>query len=287
MAIKRNTRIDEDRDSEALERLGSAGKANKDINENMAKMVETARTVEWDEIPDLKIPPMAVELCGGHGDGKTHAALSFPSPALCDTEGKGWVVLKKFGNDRWFRARTFGDVLDFVNTVLNNDEIETAVFDSSRDIVDMAERFVLKELGKNTLYSTKGAVLYSHVYGKIDWIIQTLRMAGKNVIFTSRLKDEYINDSRTGRQITDGYKKAGYQVDLQIRFTTMIEWDGSKHIVIKPVAKIAKDGFIRKGTYKPYLKEATYDSICEHLLEPTEKIDKYMDGFLKDLGLTE
>lgn len=286
MAVKRKARIDEDRDSDALERLGGE-KGKRDISATMSKLVEGADNVEWEDIPDLEVPPMAVEFVGEQGTGKTHCGLSFPEPALCDTEGKGWVVLKKFGNKRWFRARTFGDVLDFVNTVLNDDKIKTAVFDSSRDIVDMAERFVLKELGRDTLYSTKGAVMYSHVYGKMDWIIQTLRMAGKNVIFTSRLKDEYVNDTRTGNQITDGYKKARYQVDLVIRFTTRIRWNDETHVVIQPVGHVLKDGFIRRGTYTPYIKEATYDDICKNLLEPVDSVDKYMNGFLKDLGLTE
>lgn len=286
MAVKKTKKLDEDRDDDALERLGKE-KGGKDISATMSKLVDTADKVEWEEIPELDIPPMAVEFIGEQGSGKTHCGLSFPEPALCDTEGKGWVVLKKFGNNRWFRARTFGDVLDFVNTILNDDSIKTAVFDSSRDIVDMAERFVLKELGRDTLFSTKGAVLYSHVYGKIDWIIQTLRMAGKNVVFTSRLKDEYIDDRRTGNQITDGYKKAGYQVDLQIRFTTRIKWNDETHVVIQPVGYVLKDGFIRRGVYAPYIEDATFDGICENLLEPIESTDKYMTKFLKDLGLTE
>ena len=285
MAVKRK-RLDEDRDDDALERIGSS-KGKKDISATMSQLVETANEVEWEELPDIKIPSMAVEFSGEQGTGKSHCGLTFPEPALCDTEGKGWVVLKKFGNKRWFRARTFGDVLDFVNTVLNDDSIKTAVFDSSRDIVDMAERFVLKELGRDTLYSTKGAVMYSHVYGKIDWIIQTLRMAGKNVVFTSRLKDEYVNDKRTGGKIIDGYKKAGYQVDIQIMFTTRIRWNDETHIVIQPVGSVIKDGFIRRGQYAPFVKEATYDDICKELLEPIDSVDKYMNAFLKDLGLTE
>lgn len=286
MAVIKKKRLDEDRDNDALERIGSQ-KGKKDISATMSTLVDSADSVEWEELPDLDIPPIAVEFSGEKGIGKTHCGLTFPEPALCDTEGKGWVVLKKFGNKRWFRARTFGDVIDFVHTVLNDDTIQTAVFDSSRDIVDMAERFVLKELGRETLYSTKGAVMYSHVYGKIDWIIQTLRMAGKNVVFTSRLKDEYVNDKRTGRQIIDGYKKAGYQVDVQIRFTTLIRWKDETYVVIQPVGDVIKDGFIRRGTYAPFIKDATYEDICEKLLEPVDSVDKYMDGFLKDLGLVE
>lgn len=286
MAVKRK-QLDVDRDDATLDRIGKDERGSKDISGTMSKLVETADKVAWEELPDTEIPPMAIEFIGEQGSGKTHGGLSFPEPALCDTEGKGWVVLKKYGNKRWFRARSFGDVIDFVNTVLNDDSIKTAVFDSSKDIVDMAERFVLKELGKETLWSTKGAVLYSHVYGKIDWIIQTLRMAGKNVVFTSRLKDEYIDDKRTGGQVIDGYKKAGYQVDIQIQFTTKIVWDDEKHIVIRPVGKVIKDGFIRRGTYKPYLLEATFDSICENLLEPENDVDKYMAKLLKELGLDE
>ena len=284
MAVIKKTRLEEDRDDETLARIDKDSKGSRDISGTMSKLVDSANKVEWEDIPDIEIPPMAVEFIGEQGTGKTHCGLSFPEPALCDTEGKGWVVLKKYGNKRWHRARTFGDVIDFVNTVLNDDKIKTAVFDSSKDIVDMAERFVLKELDRETLYSTKGAVMYSHVYGKIDWIIQTLRMAGKNVIFTSRLKDEYVNDSRTGNQVTDGYKKAGYQVDLQIRFTTKIEWQGEKHIVIQPVGKVIKNGFIRRGTYAPYIVDATFEGICEHLLEPNKDVDKYMAKLLKDLG---
>lgn len=269
--------------SSILDKKKEKSKKKKDPKEEMGRFVDSGQMVQWDEIPDIKNPAFACELVGEQGTGKTHVGGTFPKPALLDTEGKGWVVWKKLGHKTYFRAHSFDDVINFCHTVLNDPEIETAVFDSSRDLVDMSERFTLQELGRDTLYSTKGAVLYSHVYGKLDWIVQTLRNANKNVVFTSRLKDEYINDKKTGGQIPDGYKKAIYQFDIVIRFTTLVKWDDEMEVVVQPVGKVVKDGFIRRGQYKPYLKDCTYQSIIDNLLEPIDDVDKYMKKFMKEL----
>ena len=236
--------------------------------------------MEWYDPKELKVPILCVEYFGGEATGKTYNGLTFPKPALLDTEGKGIVVARQLGIDKVTKAESFFDVIDFVNTVINDPEIETAVFDSSRDIVDMAEALTLEQLEKSGLYSSAGAVLYTHVYQKMDWIVQTLRAHNKNCVFTSRVKDEYKNNVRTGKQIRDGYKKAPYQFDVVIELTTLIEWDDEVYVLIEPVAKVYKNGFVRKGSSKPYLEVADYKTLVKEVFKPVDR-EKYMAEFLK------
>ena len=281
MAIERVQK----KEKKILEKVPDASKKKRDETKFLDAAYRYAPDVEWETIPDLDVPRMVVEISGAEGSGKTHAALSFPKPALLDTEGKAWVVMKKFGNTKLAKASNFEDVLAFVKAVVNDNDIETAIFDSSRDIVDMAERYSLEQLGKETLYSSSGGqVLYTHVYQKMDWIIKTLRKAGKNVVFTSRMKDEYKNNTRTGHQVRDGYKKVPYQADVVIELRSSIVWDDETHILFSDVTKITKNGYVRKKNKKPYIHDALYDTLVENIFDTIDDQDEYMTTFIESAG---
>lgn len=261
-------------------------KKSRDEKKFLKALIDQAEEVKWEEPDENEIPILCVEFFGGEATGKTYNALTFPKPALLDTEGKGKVVAGQLGIKKVFRAKSFYDVIDFVNACITDPEIETAVFDSSRDLVDMAESLTLAQLDKSGLYSSAGAVLYTHVNQKMDWIVQTLREHGINCVFTSRMKDEYKQNTRTGKQIRDGYKKAPYQFDIVIELTNMIEWDGEYHLTIEPIARVYKNGFVRKGTTKPYLEIADYETLIKEIFEPVNR-DKYMEKFLKKFSKSE
>jgi len=281
---KVNKPKDESESKDRLSKISPDARKVRNERNFMNQMLQTAETVEWNELPDAKIPILAVEIVGSEGTGKTHYALTFPDAALLDTEGKACNVMKKFDNPRWFKGNTFIDVVDFVNTVIRSPEIKTAVFDSSRDVVDMAEQFTLEQLEKTALFSQAGAVLYTHVNQKMDWIVQILRANGKNIVFTSRMKDEYRQNVRTGGLVRDGYKKAPYQFDLVLELTNTVEWQDSKAILIEPVVKVVKNGYVRRGRSKPYIASADYETIVKEIFEPVDR-DEYMAKFLKENGI--
>ncbi len=252
----------------------------------------------WTPLPDAEIPPLAVEIVGLQGSGKTHMAMTFPKPALCDTEQKGWMVAKKFNNPRYLRASDWGDVVRFFFHCIDDPEVQTLVFDSSRDLRDWAELWVLKETGKKSLYSAQpGAarVQYSMVYQKLDYIIHETRNKGKNVVFTSRMKDEYIGDEKTGRLIRDGYNKAPYQFDVIIFLTRGVYHSKRGHIFKRRIfGEVHKIGTLHYNRWPPYLVDCSYDGIVEELLKTDgwlgttdEFIDEVIVPKMKEEGVPE
>lgn len=257
----------------------------------LAELSDKIPETEWEEMPDLEVPIIALEVCSLQGLGKTHLAGTFPKPALFDTEGKGYIVWKKLGHEHLVRGETFEDVVAFVNAVVNNPEIETAVFDCSKDVDEMAEIFTCEQLGRDMLYSQGGAVMYSHKNDKMDWIVQTLRNAGKNIVFTSRMKDEYKKNTRTGKLVRDGYKKAPYQFDIVIELTETLKWNDDIWILDEVIGSVLKNGFIRRGRhFKPYLPNVSYDTIIAELVNPKragETKEMYMKRVFKQLHIEE
>jgi len=281
MALQKTVKTDSSKSKERLDAIPQETRKIRNERNFMNQMLTHAERVEWNELPAEEIPVLAVEIFGTEGTGKTHAALTFPDAALLDTEGKACNVMKKFKNERWFKGNTFLDVIDFVNTVIHSKEIKTAVFDSSRDIVDMSEQFTLEQLEKTALFSQAGAVLYTHVNQKMDWIVQILRANKKNIVFTSRMKDEYKNNVRTGKLLRDGYKKAPYQFDLVLELTCEVEWNGGRAILLEPIVKVVKNGYVRRGLSKPYIASADYDTLIKEIFEPVDR-EEYMTKFLAE-----
>lgn len=281
MALERVVKQEQ---SKILSKVDGTKKKKRDETDFLKEAFDLAPSITWEELPEVQVPKLVVEISGTEGSGKTHAACTFPKPAMLDTEGKGWVIMKKFGHTKWAKASNFEDVISFVKAVINDPEIETAIFDSSKDIVDMAERYALEQLGKETLFSqTGGQVLYTHVYQKMDWIITSLRRAGKNVVFTSRMKEEYKNNSRTGRMIRDGYKKSPYQVDILIELRSEIEWNGDIQPLMTDVARVTKNGFVKKSEKKPYIRDACYDTIIAEIFDTVPDQAAYIEEFKKSL----
>lgn len=238
--------------------------------------------------PEDDMVSLAVEYCGLQATGKTHNGGTFPSPVLFDTEDKGWKVWKKLGHskDTYYQGDSFEDVIAMVKKVINDPSIKTVVMDSSQDIDGWAEQLACVQLQRDRLFSDGGAVLYSYKYEKMDWIIFTLRDAGKNLVFTSRMKDEYVMKKKTGKLIPAGYKKAAYKFDIVIELTDIVEWQGDIWILDRIIGKVLKNGFVWKEHSVPYISDMTYEGI-QKLMEPQEDVFKYMTGFLKEVGAEE
>lgn len=227
---------------------------------------------KWSDPEDAyKKKKISIEISGEQGIGKTHLACSFPKPAFLDTEHKGYVVLRKFANKRWFPAKNMQDARRFVEACLEDPEIETIVWDSGTDIQDWAEQELLAETGKLPTDNIWPRVQYKQVYRKIDE--QVFKIVGsteeeikKNFIVTARVKDEYLNDQKTGRAIRDGYKKTPYQLQLMIQLEKGIRaYDGSLMLPQYIFGKVVKNGYIAPHLSKPYLINCTYEGILKEL----------------------
>lgn len=111
--------------------------------------------------------------------------------------------MRKFANPHWFPAASLEDVRAFVDACIADKEIDTVILDSGSDMQDWAEQEYMKEKGSSSVYPI---VEYKKVYKKIDAITHMVVDNDMNLVLTARTKDEYLQDSKTGRLIRDSYK---------------------------------------------------------------------------------
>lgn len=225
----------------------------------------------------------AVELAGLQGAGKTHTALSFPFPALLDTELKAITPLDHgVGNpDRVAIAHSWDDVVNFLSFAIGDDGVQTLIFDSSRDIYEMATAATLIELKKKSLYIPgEGAILYAHVHRKMNSLVEACRQAKKYCVFTARVKDEYVGGNTTGRMVRDGWNKTPYKVDIMLQAVSATK--GIPERMIPPeyqLWRVVKNSQVRKGQTKPFLVNPLFEDI-ETLAEPCLDREAYTQEWI-------
>ena len=205
--------------------------------------------------------------------GKTHLLRTFPDPLFLDTEGKAWVVLEKFNPIPWKRVKTFGDIRKGIQWALDKPEIKTIVVDSAADLSDLAGEEFMEEKNIERIYPP---VQYKKVYDKIDPLVVDIQEAGKYLAVSSRRKDEYIDDNRTGRRIIDSYKKFPWDLMISVEITYGIK-DNTTGKINFPghrFARVEKNNFFLSDQtrmlnfQKPYLFDVSFEGICEELLNP-------------------
>jgi len=202
-----------------------------------------------------------IEIVGEPSAGKTHMALGFPEPYLidCGPRGEGEVVLKKFYDsvdDKYMIARTWKNVMDGINYALDGKK-KTMIFDLSEYLVVLAGREWCRVNKKKSIFPI---VNYQHVYRMIDDIICKCICNNMNVVMVSGLKDNYVDDKKTGRREHAGYKKLTYQCDIRILLELVKEDD--KWI---RRGRVVKNRFVDKCSeeFKEYLEKCDYEGIKE------------------------
>ena len=228
-------------------------------------------------------PPstFVLDIAGGEAKGKTHLALTSPNPAICDTERKAFRVLDKgIGNpERHFSPSTWYEAHDFFDFVAKDPTVESVVIDTLAEIEEFAYMATLSELGKESLYSREaGAVQFKYVNEKLEGILRLFRVAGKNVITTARMKDEYLKNDKTGRQIRDGWKKMPYYADFAIEAVETVP--GVLTQDLKPgtlVWKVTKNGSVIRGLFRPYVVVADYKDLISQLLSVENDVPAYLE----------
>lgn len=221
-----------------------------------------------------KVLNFGIELTGTWDIGKTHTSMTFPKVFFADTEMKGHIVAKKFGVKNYFRVKNMEDLRQFILTAIVDPECGTVVIDSGSDCVDLAQAEYLRETGKEAVFPV---ILWAKVYEKLDELFVLIKSSGKNFVVTSRLKDEYIGDTKTGKQIRASYKKFPYQMELMLRLeggiTIKPKAKDAKpfcHFPNKVFGRVVKNNFWKYGSEKkkPWLFDISYDGIIKELLEP-------------------
>lgn len=293
---------------------GGSGKASGVRPSNKKKLIDGA-------IPRFKgpaqidmgyEPPVTVTVYSLPGLGKTHCGFTFPNVACCDTEMKGEKVWKKFykgeyeayrlnkdgevepytwdgsfsspDDPKLFHAEDWGDVAAFYDHYVKDDDVETLMFDSETDLREFAELWTLKETGKSTLYGGEGGsakVQYASVFGKLRYILDHAKRAGKNLFYTGKAKPEYDSlGNKTGAYVYDGYNKqfffSGYVLYLQ----EGIQNEKGETIYKDHIfGRVDKCENMHPRYYPPYVVEPTYKGIMNELVrgEPWEgSLDEYI-----------
>ena len=185
--------------------------------------------------------PLLVEIVGENAVGKTHTSLLFPKAVLFDftPEGEGEVIAVKLGR-RYFRIGSYDEFIKSVNEL--ESEVKTVVIDTSKDFVRvMADEWIKQEnlerksAGKSLIKRVYPVTSYGEVYNMVDLEIRRLMKFPRNVVMTSIMADEYIEDKRTGNRKRDGYSRLPFSAWL--RFAIEIK-DG------KRVYKVLKNRFV-------------------------------------------
>jgi len=229
----------------------------------------SSRSIKWTDFPTKKV--FSIEYSGEPSYGKTHCAMTYPNAALCDTvgEGKGWIVSEKFGNPMYFLAKEFDDIRRFVEYCVRNPKVDTIVIDSGSDLRDMAETEWLREKGRKSVFIPgQGGFQWAEVYEKIDKLIQEVKKAGKYLVVTSRLKDEWISQKgsdesvMTGKRIRTGYKKFPFGLTVLLELTNgLTDADGKVHFEGHVFGRVVKNGFLCKRVAKPFVFDPTYQGL--------------------------
>jgi len=214
--------------------------------------------------------PLFVEIVGDTAVGKTHLSLTFPKPLLIDLTPKGEglpIVLKLYPEEwlkRYIRVRSFGQIREAVKNAIRNPDYLTIIFDTSTDLRQLAAEEYLRETGKKSVYPVTE---WRYVREKIDNLIYEIINAKKNLVFTSQLKDEYIDGKFTGRKVRDGYKKTPYFADIRIYLVLRKTDKGYKREGV-----ILKNRFVDKASeeYVERIEDPSFEKIVEITKLPKE-----------------
>lgn len=202
-----------------------------------------------------------IEIVGEPSVGKTHMALGFPEPYLidCGPKGEGETIVKKIYNNtdnRYVKARTWKGVEDGVNLAIKEKK-ESIIFDLSDYLITFAGREWCRINNKKSVFPVGN---YQHVNRMVDDIIDKCLTNEMNVIMVSGLRDNWVDDKKTGRREHAGYKKLPYQCDIRILLELIKEDD--KWI---RKGRVVKNRFVDKCSdeFKEYLPSCDYEGVRE------------------------
>lgn len=194
-------------------------------------------------------------LYGLAGVGKTTAAISFPRPALIDTERGAEMdqyvdAIAKAGG-AVLATSSFDTVLDQVRLLaVEEHPFQTLIIDPITVVFDDLAAAWEKRVGDEwSRHRTKATTDWK----RLTSLLATLDM---NVVWTAHAKNEWVNGEATGRQTYDGPKGADFWVDLSIEVQRRRLPQGDERV-----------GIVRKSRIKGLEVDSefpfSYDAIAE------------------------
>lgn len=170
-------------------------------------------------------------LYGVSGVGKTTAAISFPRPAIIDTErgaeNDQYVERIEERGGAVLSSSSFDTIMEQVRALATESHpYQTLVIDPVTVVFDNMAAAWEKKVGDDF---SKHRAKATTDWKRLTTLLSALDM---NVVFTAHAKAEWINGDFTGRHTFDGPKGGDYWVDLVIE----IQRDGE-----------VRNGLVRKS----------------------------------------
>lgn len=232
-------------------------------------------------------PNEVVIAIGPEGSGKTHFAATAPGPLhVIGTEAGHEVatLVKSFpekdirhlalepkadgdAEDIWF-APWFGvdKKMNQAVSVLADAERGTVVIDSASDLLGIAAASFNYQMKRGD--DPIPPMMYGQLYPILDGWIGEIRKQ-HNVVMCSRIKDEYIDDSKTGEKVIDLWKTGPYLAESII-------W------ISRPALGQKRVGAVTKGVnHGRLIYDPKFSTVTEP--QPVEKDARPMRQALKRL----
>jgi hypothetical protein len=167
---------------------------------------------------------LIVSVSGMEKQGKTHFALTAPDPmALFDMDMGLEGVVQKFSKKTIWTADykiipndpnswevTWEKLRSSYKQVLTNQAIRTVVVDTA---TEQWELLRLARFGKLTQ-------VMPHNYGPVNAeyreMIRQAYLSDKNLVLIHKMKNEYLNDKRTGRKERAGFADTAFLVQMNV-----------------------------------------------------------------------
>lgn len=160
-------------------------------------------------------------ISGQEGTGKTHLACTAVEQGpvfLLDTEYRAGHVVRKFQDKNRVIKLTpcynYKDIVIAVTYVVKNFNEGTIIIDSGTDMQVFAE---IAYLDKTKMEKIWPVFNWTEVWAMCNAIIDKIKHSNLNLIITTRVKEEYLADKATGRQIPRIYNTLPYKADLCIQ----------------------------------------------------------------------
>lgn len=174
------------------------------------------------------------EIWGEPSAGKTHSAIAgWPNPLLVDTaftsmgfreieveadpdeKGESWPVLLKLSDyDESAAEQQYRYLDQWPDDLPWQSDHETVVLDNAADLRVIAANEYCRRNDADWPRKQE--------WGKVNDMIDSLLRRLKNeyhVVVISQMKDEYVNDAKTGEMTRDGPKRMDHRADIRIEMS--------------------------------------------------------------------
>jgi hypothetical protein len=162
-----------------------------------------------------------VLIAGREGSGKTHLACTMTELGpvyLIDTEYRAQIVARKFTNVKFALARNFEEMVVAVKHIVTYQPPGTIVIDSGSDLQTFAEIEYLERAEKDKVGMPWN---WAEVWRLCNAVIDEIKFSRKhNLIVTSRVKEEYLNEKPTGQIVPRIYSSLPYKADVVLQFSS-------------------------------------------------------------------